>query len=203
MELESTNVIPHKHNVSQEDRSRIKEHSPAVLWFTGLSGSGKSTIANQLELVLNQKYSLHTYLLDGDNIRTGLNKDLGFSDHDRTENIRRIAEVARLFYDSGLIVITAFISPFRKDRQFARQLIPESHFFEIYVRCPIEICEQRDPKGFYARARQGEIPEFTGIDSTYEPPIDPELVLDSQNQTIEQCVDLVVQHLIQSLIFKP
>jgi adenylylsulfate kinase-like enzyme len=100
MELESTNVIPHKHNVSQEDRSRIKEHSPAVLWFTGLSGSGKSTIANQLELVLNQKYSLHTYLLDGDNIRTGLNKDLGFSDHDRTENIRRIAEVARLFYDS-------------------------------------------------------------------------------------------------------
>jgi adenylyl-sulfate kinase len=203
MELESTNIIPHKHNVSQEDRSRIKEHSPAVLWFTGLSGSGKSTIANQLELVLNQKYSLHTYLLDGDNIRTGLNKDLGFSDHDRTENIRRIAEVARLFYDSGLIVMTAFISPFRKDRQFARQLIPESHFFEIYVRCPIEICEQRDPKGFYARARQGEIPEFTGIDSTYEPPIDPELVLDSQNQTIEQCVDLVVQHLIQSLIFKP
>jgi adenylyl-sulfate kinase len=203
MELESTNIIPHKHNVSQEDRSRIKEHPPAVLWFTGLSGSGKSTIANQLELVLNQKYSLHTYLLDGDNIRTGLNKDLGFSDHDRTENIRRIAEVARLFYDSGLIAITAFISPFRKDRQFARQLIPESHFFEIYVRCPIEICEQRDPKGFYARARQGEIPEFTGIDSTYEPPIDPELVLDSQNQTIEQCVDLVVQHLIQSLIFKP
>jgi adenylyl-sulfate kinase len=203
MKPENTNIIPHRHNLPLGERSSLKGHSPAVLWFTGLSGSGKSTIANQLEVVLNQKYKLHTYLLDGDNIRTGLNKDLGFTDHDRTENIRRIAEVARLFYDAGLIIITAFISPFRADRQMARQLIPECGFFEIYVRCPLEICEQRDPKGLYARARQGKIAEFTGIDSAYEPPVDPELVLDSQHQSVEQCAVLVVQHLIQSSIFSP
>lgn len=203
MESENTNIIPHKHYLPIGDRSRIKGHSPAVLWFTGLSGSGKSTIANQLELALNQKYKLHTYLLDGDNIRSGLNSDLGFTDHDRTENIRRIAEVAHLFYEAGLIVMTAFISPFRKDRQQARRLIPEGSFFEIYVRCPLDICEQRDPKGLYARARQGQIREFTGIDSAYEPPDDPEMVLDSHQQSVDQCVAQVVRHLVQSSIFNP
>jgi adenylyl-sulfate kinase len=203
MESENTNIIPHKHCLPLGDRSRIKGHLPAVLWFTGLSGSGKSTIANQLEQVLNHKYQLHTYLLDGDNIRSGLNKDLAFTDDARTENIRRIGEVARLFYEAGLIVMTAFISPFRKDRQLARQLIPEGSFFEIYVRCPLDICEQRDPKGLYARARQGQIQEFTGIDSTYEPPVDPELVLDSQQQSVGQCVALVVERLVHSSIFSP
>jgi len=172
-----------------------------VLWFTGLSGSGKSTIANAVEKELNQKYRAHTYLLDGDNIRTGLNKDLSFSAEDRSENIRRIGEVARLFVDAGLIVLTAFISPFREDRKVVRDLLGNGDFVEIFVHCPLEVCEQRDPKGLYQKARLGEIQNFTGINSPYEAPDSPELTLDSSVLTVEECVEQVIQYLkSQSLL---
>jgi len=190
--LMSDNVLPHRHSITARDRSKLNGHLPALLWFTGLSGSGKSTIAGQVEYELVHAYRAHTYLLDGDNIRTGLNRDLGFSDADRAENIRRIGEVAKLFVDAGLIVLTAFISPFRKDRAAARALLPEGAFFEIYVRCPLEICEKRDPKGLYQKARQGFIADFTGITSPYEEPLAPELVLDSASLSVAQCAQAVL-----------
>jgi adenylylsulfate kinase len=185
-------IQPHQHLISAKERSAIKGHLPAVLWFTGLSGSGKSTIANAVEYELNQTFRVHTYLLDGDNIRSGLNRGLGFSDTEREENIRRIGEVSKLFVDAGLIVLTAFISPFRQDRQKVRALLPEDTFFEIFVRCPLEICESRDPKGLYQKARQGLIPEFTGITSPYEEPLHPELVLDSSRLSVIECTQAVI-----------
>jgi adenylylsulfate kinase len=166
-----------------------------VLWFTGLSGSGKSTIANALEHRLFHQFQAHTYGLDGDIIRSGLNSDLDFSESGRRENIRRIGEVTRLFYDAGLIVLTTFISPFRDDRAFVRSLIPDRGFVEIYVRCPLEVCETRDPKGLYRRARRGQIPNFTGIDSPYEEPLSPELVLDSAAAGVEDCAAAVIEFL--------
>jgi len=194
-------IRPHQHSIERQRRSEIKGHRSAVLWFTGLSGSGKSTIANAVEKELNQKYRAHTYLLDGDNIRTGLNKDLGFSAKDRSENIRRIGEVARLFVDAGLIVLTAFISPFREDRKVVRDLLGNGDFVEIFVHCPLEVCEQRDPKGLYQKARLGEIQNFTGINSPYEAPDSPELTLDSSVLTVEECVEQVIQYLkSQSLL---
>jgi len=194
-------IRPHQHSIERQHRSEIKGHRSAVLWFTGLSGSGKSTIANAVEKELNQKYRAHTYLLDGDNIRTGLNKDLGFSAKDRSENIRRIGEVARLFVDAGLIVLTAFISPFREDRKVVRDLLGNGDFVEIFVHCPLEVCEQRDPKGLYQKARLGEIQNFTGINSPYEAPDSPELTLDSSVLTVEECVEQVIQYLkSQSLL---
>jgi adenylyl-sulfate kinase len=186
------NILPHEQSVSLAQRSAIKGHAPAVLWFTGLSGSGKSTVANAVDAVLNGEYQAHTYLLDGDNIRTGLNSDLGFSLEDRTENIRRIGEVARLLHDAGLIVLTAFISPLRADRQSVRDLLGEGDFLEIHVDCPLEECIRRDPKGLYRKAQAGEIPEFTGISSPYEPPLAPELTLDTSRQSLEECVAAVV-----------
>jgi adenylylsulfate kinase len=186
------NILPHKQSVTTAQRSAIKGHAPVVLWFTGLSGSGKSTVANAVDLVLNGAYQAHTYLLDGDNIRTGLNSDLGFSLEDRMENIRRIREVARLLHDAGLIVLTAFISPLRADRQAVRDLLGEGNFLEIYVDCPLEECMRRDPKGLYRKAQTGEIPEFTGISSPYEAPEAPELVLDTSVQSLEECVAAVV-----------
>lgn len=177
------------------ERSQIKGHRPAVLWFTGLSGSGKSTIADAVEYRLNQKLHVHTYLLDGDLIRKGINKDLDFSLEGRRENIRRIAEIARLFYDAGLIVLTAFISPLRADRDLARALIPAGGFFEIFVKCPLEVCEQRDVKGLYGKARRGLIAEFTGITSPYEEPEHPELVLETANSTIQASADRVIAEL--------
>jgi len=170
------NIVPHEHKVRREDRSRLKLHAPGVLWFTGLSGSGKSTLANLVELELNRN-GVHTFLLDGDNIRSDLNRDLGFSLDDRSENIRRIGEVAKLFFDAGLIVITAFISPIRHDRDLVRKKLPESAFVEIFLDCPLDICEQRDPKGLYRKARAGEVAEFTGIGSPYEPPLSPEITI--------------------------
>lgn len=190
------NIIPHHHQIKQSDRSVIKSHQPLLIWLTGLSGSGKSTIASELEAILNKDYGVHTYLLDGDNIRTGLNSDLGFSSEDREENIRRIGEVARLMVDAGLIVITAFISPFQRDRDLVRKLLPEGQFWEVYVDCPIEICEQRDPKGLYQKARNGEIPEFTGISSPYEVPRNPEVVLESDKFSTNECADKVIQRLL-------
>ena len=185
-------IQPHRHLITRSDRSAMKGHLPAVLWFTGLSGSGKSTIASEVERALNQTYRAHTYLLDGDNIRVGLNRDLGFADHDREENIRRIGEVTKLFIDAGLIVLTAFISPFRQDRERVRTILPDGSFFEIYVRCPLEICEERDPKGLYRKARQGLIPDFTGITSPYEEPLNPELILDSSRMTVSECTQAVL-----------
>ena len=188
-------LSPHLHSVTAEQRTRIKPHRPACIWFTGLSGSGKSTLANALEMRLNGDFHAHTYLLDGDNIRSGLNRDLGFSLADRAENIRRLGEVARLFVDAGLIVLTAFISPLRDDRQRARQILPAGTFIEIFVDCPLEVCERRDPKGLYRKARSGELPDFTGVSSPYEPPLNPEVTVHTGQESVAGCV----QHLIDTL----
>ncbi len=190
------NLTPHPHHIQQQDRSAIKAHKPMVVWLTGLSGSGKSSIANELEHVLSQKFSAHTYLLDGDNIRSGLNSDLGFSADDRDENIRRIAEVTKLMYDAGLIVITAFISPYRNERKKVRNLLPEHGFCEVFIDCPLDICEKRDPKGLYAAARKGQIQEFTGISAPYEAPLNPEVVINSGQVSIHEAVVVIVDFLL-------
>ena len=201
--MENQNIIPHQHSVTAQERSAIKGHRPAVLWFTGLSGSGKSTIANAVEVKLCNEYNVHTYLLDGDNIRTGLNKGLTFTDEDRKENIRRIGEVCKLFVDAGVVVLTAFISPFIEDRAQVRNLVPEGAFIEVFVDCPVEVCEQRDPKGLYQRARKGEIKNFTGIDSAYEAPIHPEITVHSDQFSIEECADRIIETLLEYQIVYP
>lgn len=189
------NITWHNSKITQTDRSHLNEHNAACIWFTGLSGSGKSTLAVELEHQL-YKLSVHSYILDGDNIRHGLNKDLGFSDEDREENIRRIGEVARLFVDAGLIVITAFISPFRKDRDNVRKLFDKNQFIEIFVDCDLKTCEERDPKGLYKKARQGEIKDFTGIDSPYEKPLNPELKLYNDSSTkVSENVKKIINYL--------
>jgi len=180
--------------INRETRARMKNQKPMVIWFTGLSASGKSTIADIVEQKLAAQHR-HTYLLDGDNFRHGLNKDLGFTDADRVENIRRVAEVARLMADSGLIVMTAFISPFRRERRMAREIVNDIDFIEVYVDTPIEVCEARDPKGMYARARKGEIPNFTGISSPYEPPERADIHLDAGERTAEELADEVLRKL--------
>ena len=190
----STEVVWHTATCKEEDRARSKRQNPACIWMTGLSASGKSTLANALEAYLHQA-GFHTYLLDGDNVRHGLNRDLGMSDADRTENIRRVSEVARLMTDAGLIVITAFISPFRIDRDNARALFPEGRFYEIFVDTPLSVCERRDPKGMYKKARAGKISQFTGIDSPYEVPNAPEVRVLTGEKDIEQCVDLSLIHI--------
>jgi adenylylsulfate kinase len=196
--MENPTIYPHSTLISQQDRIRIKPHLPACLWFTGLSGSGKSTLANAVELRLNHEYRAHTYILDGDQVRRGLNSDLDFSIEGRRENIRRLGEVARLFMDAGLIVMTAFISPFRADRDQARKIIQPGCFIETYVECPLDLCEQRDPKGLYRRARQGLIPDFTGIHSPYEPPLKPELILHTGEESEEACVGRMITYLKKS-----
>ncbi|SDH77309.1 adenylylsulfate kinase [Vibrio xiamenensis] len=190
----SDDVVWHNTTVTHQDRLKLKQQKPVVLWFTGLSGSGKSTVANAVESKL-LSLGKHSYLLDGDNVRHGLNKDLGFSDVDRVENIRRIGEVAKLFVDSGAIVLTAFISPFISDRAQARELMAEGQFLEVFVDTPLEVCEQRDPKGLYKKARAGEIKNFTGIDSAYEAPVKPEIHLETAGKSIEQCAEQVVSEL--------
>lgn len=193
-EQKATNVTWHDHRVSSDDREKLKGHKGCVLWFTGLSGAGKSTIANTVDHKLHA-IGKHTYLLDGDNIRMGLNKNLGFSAEDRTENIRRIGEVAKLFADAGLITSTAFISPYREDRDLVRALLPAGEFIEILVQASLETCEGRDPKGLYKKARAGEIKGFTGIDAPYEAPETPELVLDSDSKGIDDLADEVIAYL--------
>lgn len=192
----ASNITWHETAISKEKRRNMNGHGSCVLWFTGLSGSGKSTIANAFSYDLYQS-RIGEYVLDGDNIRHGLNKDLGFSDADRTENIRRIGEVAKLFVDSGIIVISAFISPFQSDREQVRSLFEEGEFIEIYVDCPIEECERRDPKQLYAKARKGEIKDFTGIDSPYEAPVKPEIIIHSDKQTIEESVKQIADYLVE------
>jgi adenylylsulfate kinase len=188
--MKSTNLTWHETTISKADRRSQNGHGSCVLWFTGLSGSGKSTIANAVSNELFRQ-GISEYVLDGDNIRHGLNKDLGFSDYDRTENIRRIGEVAKLFVDSGKIVTTAFISPFQSDRDQVRALFEDGEFIEIFIDCPLEECEKRDPKKLYAKARKGEIKNFTGIDSPYEAPQNPELTIHSHQLTVEEAVEKV------------
>lgn len=180
--------------ISRQDREALNGHPGMVIWLTGLSGAGKSTIANAVEVALHAK-GKRTFLLDGDNVRHGLNKDLGFSDEDRVENIRRVAEVAKLMLEAGLIVITAFISPFRAEREMARRLIGDHNFIEVYVDTPLEICEQRDPKGLYRKARSGDIPNMTGITSPYEPPLNPELVIHTPRVEVNKAVSLILDRL--------
>jgi adenylylsulfate kinase len=190
----STNITWHELSLSKASRRKQNEHHSFVLWFTGLSGSGKSTVANALAHKLFET-GIRNYVLDGDNIRHGLNKDLGFSDKDRTENIRRIGEVAKLFVESGQVVLTAFISPFISDRQLVRELLEEDEFIEIYVECPLNECEKRDPKGLYQKARKGLIPDFTGIHSPYEEPMNPELVVNTHKHSVDECVQQIIAYL--------
>ncbi len=197
----STNLGTVEHRVAEEDRTRRNGHRGGILWFTGLSGAGKSTLAVELERVLFQK-GFQVTLLDGDNVRKGLSADLGFSPEDRAENIRRIGEVAGLFAESGLIVVTAFISPYRADRDSIRTR--HGRFFhEIYISAPLEVCEARDVKGLYRKARAGEIPEFTGISAPYEPPAAPELELPTGSLSVDECVCRLVGHVERSLIAGP
>ena len=182
-------------DISRDARARLKNQKPAVLWFTGLSGSGKSTIANLVEKKLH-RMNRHTFLLDGDNVRHGLNKDLGFTETDRIENIRRVGEVARLMTDAGLIVITAFISPYKAERDMVRALFPAGEFFEVFIDTPLELAEARDVKGLYKKARSGTLKNFTGIDSAYDVPVDPEIHIDTTKITPDQAASLIVDLLM-------
>ena len=190
----STNLVEHKHKVTKEERQNLLKQKSPVIWLTGLSGSGKSTIANELALKLHKEGKL-AYVLDGDNIRMGLNKDLSFSDDDRKENMRRIAEVAKLMSDTGVIVITAFISPFREERDEVKNIIGKNNFIGVYVEAPLMVCEERDPKGLYKKARNGEIPMFTGIDSPYEKPTNADLTINTDENPIKTCVDFIYKNL--------
>jgi adenylylsulfate kinase len=195
----ATNITWHEHKVSREEREALLKQKGVLIWFTGLSASGKSTVANEVTHQLHRIGKL-TYVLDGDNIRHGLNKNLGFSPEDREENIRRISEVGNLFADAGIITTTAFISPYRKDRDFARQLLGDGRFIEVFVKASIDTCEQRDPKGLYKKAKNGEIKEFTGISAPYEEPLHPEIVLDADTMSIEEEVESVLNFLKEKKI---
>ena len=195
------NIVWHSQTVTRAQKQLHKGHKPVLLWYTGLSGSGKSTIANAVEAKLFE-LGCHTYLLDGDNVRMGLNKGLTFSDEDRVENIRRISEVAKLFVDAGLMVSTAFISPFKADRAQARTIMANGEFVEVFIDTPLEVCESRDPKGLYKKARAGEIPNFTGISSAFDIPESPELHIKTAEQTIEQSVEQIIGYLSQTGIIK-
>ncbi len=190
----NNNVIWQYAHVTRNDRMRMHRHKSVLLWFTGLSNSGKSTIAHAVEERLFE-IGCHTYVFDGDNVRHGLCSDLGFSKEDRIENIRRIGEMTKLFIEAGIIALTAFISPFRNDREKVRKLVGDENFIEIYCKCPIEICEQRDVKGHYKQARSGKIRDFTGISSPYEEPFDPEVILDSANCSVDENVDKIITFL--------
>jgi adenylylsulfate kinase len=198
-EQKATNITWHNSLVDKIDRERLLKQKGVVIWFTGLSASGKSTVAHAVEEVLFKQGHL-CYVLDGDNIRHGLNKNLGFSPEDREENIRRIGEVAKLFSHAGIITMTAFISPYRSDRQKARQLLPSGEFIEVYLKIPIEVAEQRDPKGLYKKARAGEVKEFTGISAPYEEPENPELILDTSQLDVQQCMETVIKYLQKNKI---
>lgn len=192
-----SNLTKQIYSLTEKDRFKLKGHKPCVVWLTGLSGSGKSTIANLVEVELNT-LGIHTYVLDGDNVRMGLNSDLKFSEKDRRENIRRISEVAKLFKDSGTVVITAFISPFKEDRERAKNIIGDN-FVEVFIDSSIETCEIRDPKGLYKKARSGEIPNFTGIDSPYEIPENPDIILKTDLNDTQYCVDKLLDKILKKI----
>jgi adenylylsulfate kinase len=197
----SNNIIWHSHPVDKQTRSQQKHQQPRVIWFTGLSASGKSTIAGALEQILTQ-HGYHTYLLDGDNVRHGLCKDLGFSDEDRKENIRRVGEVAKLNADAGLISLAAFISPFRSDRRIVRNILNEDEFIEVFVDASLEVCKERDPKGLYEKAIRGEIKQFTGIDSPYEAPENPEIHIQAGKVSVAEAVNQILAYLDENGILK-
>ena len=184
-------IIPHNFSIKKEDREKLNQHKGKLIWFTGISGSGKSTLAGMLEFVLHEK-GMHTYILDGDNVRSGLNKDLDFTDEGRVENIRRIAEVAKLFVDAGIIVMASFISPFRSERAFARELVGKENFIEVFVDCNLETAEQRDVKGLYKKARAGIIPNFTGISSPYERPENPDVIVNSSTGSKDESLARII-----------
>ena len=190
----STNIVWHESSVTKEDRQKLNNHKSGVLWFTGLSGSGKSTVSVALEKEIHA-LGIRTYLLDGDNVRHGLNKNLGFSPEDRTENIRRIGEVGKLMSDAGVLTLSAFISPYLEDRDQVRALLEEDEFIEIYVKCSVDACQARDPKGLYKKARAGEIKGFTGIDAPYEEPVNPEITIETDKQTLEESVQVIIDYL--------
>lgn len=201
-ESKRTNIVWHNATITRKLREQQNQHRGAVLWFTGLSGSGKSTLAHAVE---DRLYHMgtRTFVLDGDNVRHGLCSDLGFSDNDRTENIRRIGELAKLFLEGGSVALTAFISPFHADREIARNVTPPGDFYEIYCDASLDVCESRDVKGLYAKARAGEIPHFTGVSSPYEPPNTPELAVKTGEESVGQCVDQVINLLIEHGVIKP
>lgn len=192
---EKLHIIPHNHTIGREDHNRLKGHKSLTVWFTGLSGSGKSTIANRLEQLLMSR-GIHTFILDGDNVRTGLNKGLSFTAEDRYENLRRIAEVAKLFTDAGIVVLSAFVSPLKSDREMVRNIIGKDNFAEIFVNTSFEECERRDVKGLYKKARNGEISNFTGLTAPYEAPEFPELIIETESRSIDECAEQVLKYLL-------
>lgn len=193
-ENKEKHIVKQEYSITKNERRKQNTHSSLILWFTGFSGSGKSTLAQNIQNKLFER-NIKTYVLDGDNVRHGLNKDLGFSQGDREENIRRIGEVSKLFIDAGLVVITAFISPYRRDRMMVRNLVEPGEFVEIYVKCPIEVCENRDVKGLYKKARDGVIKGFTGIDDPYEEPENPEITVDTNKEDIEESTNKIIKYL--------
>ena len=197
--MKATTITWHDGEINKAEREKLLKQKGVIIWFTGLSGSGKSTIAVALEQALYQKSKVN-YRLDGDNIRHGLNQDLGFSPEERVENIRRIGEVAKLFADAGIITSASFISPYKKDRKIVRDLVEQGEFIEIYVKCCLEECEKRDPKGLYKKARSGEIKDFTGIDAPYEEPDQAELVVETDKKSVEECVQEVIKYLEEKSI---
>jgi len=199
--MKSSNIIYHQATVTKQRRNKLNNHKSVVLWFTGLSGSGKSTLAHALEEKLFNM-DFRTFVLDGDNVRHGLNSNLDFSETDRSENIRRISEVSKLMLEAGLIVMTAFISPFRKDRTEARALITNDNFIEIYCKASLETCEKRDVKGLYKRARAGEIKNYTGIDSPYEAPVNPELIINTDQETLDYSVSKILSYLEENILVR-
>lgn len=186
------NITPHNFTITQKERSDLKKHKALLIWFTGLSGSGKSTIANALEKALYAQ-GIHTYLLDGDNVRKGLNNNLSFSTEDRTENIRRIGEVANLMIDAGLVVLASFVSPYREERENVKRIVGYKNVVEVFVNTPIEECERRDVKGLYAKARAGEIENFTGVNAPYETPMAPDVEVDTTRVSVDEAVDLIMK----------
>ena len=199
--MKSTNIIYHNASVTRKSRNQLNKHKSVVIWFTGLSGSGKSTLAHAVEEILFNK-GCRTFVLDGDNVRHGLSSNLDYSNKDRKENIRRIGEVTKLMMKAGLIIMTAFISPFKEDRIAVRNLIPDGDFIEIYCKASLETCETRDLKGFYKRARAGEIKNYTGIDSPYEMPVNPELIIDTEKETLDESVSKIVSFLQKKAIIR-
>lgn len=192
--MEQKNIVFHEGKVDKVARQTLNRHRSALIWFTGLPASGKSTIANELEYMLHAK-QIRTFVLDGDNIRHGLNKGLGFSEEDRRENLRRVGEVSKLFVHAGVLTMAAFVSPYRYDRQAIRSLLDEGEFIEVYLKCDLSVCETRDPKGLYKKARKGEIPNFTGISDPYEPPENPELVIETDKLTIEESLQVILEYM--------
>lgn len=186
------NIISHNFCVTKQQRSALKKHRPILVWFTGLSGSGKSTIANALEKALVER-NIHTYLLDGDNVRKGLNNNLSFTPEDRSENIRRIGEVANLMLDAGLVVLASFVSPYKEDRENVKRIVKNDNFIEVFVNTPVEECERRDVKGLYAKARKGEITNLTGVNAPYEAPVAPNIQIDTENISVEEAVALILR----------